>query len=158
MVARLFILSILVMAPLCAGAADLPKQGTDSYTIDFVAISSSSMKAGDHTVRTYESGGISRNDNGGPMFNNMGVRCIGMFELAGNVATNRGTCIDTDKDGDEIFSTYEAKGMSGLHTFVGGTGKYAGITGTAEYTVEPVKSFDGTPMNIIRHKATWRLP
>jgi len=155
---RSLILSALLVAPLGARAADLPKQGTDSYTTVYVSISSVTMKVGDRTIRSYESAGVSRNDNGGPMFNDRGVRCVGTVEIAGNQSTNRGACVDTDKDGDEIFSNYEAKGMAGSHTFVGGTGKYAGMTGTAEYTAEPVKSPDGRPLSIVRHKASWKLP
>jgi hypothetical protein len=43
--------------------------------------------------------------------------------------------------------------------FVGGTGKYQGITGSADYTFQPVKVPEGArPMTIVPHKATWKLP
>ncbi len=158
MVSRLTILSWLLLVPLCANAADLPKQGTDSYTTAYITVTANTMKAGDRTVVVYDSYGISRNDDGRPMFNAMGVRCEGTRETVGNESTNRGTCVDIDKDGDEIFSTYEAKGGAGAHTFFGGTGKYAGLTGTADYTYEPVKSPDGHGMGIVRHKSNWKLP
>ena len=52
--------------------------------------------------------------------------------------------IHTDSDGDQRFIHGERKagdivvggGGKGTHTLIGGTGKYAGITGTCEYTVE----------------------
>lgn len=72
-----------------AMAADLPKQGTDSYTTTYVIVSSDQMKAGDRTVTTYESVGITRNDNGGPMFNDMGARCVGMSDVVGKDAASR---------------------------------------------------------------------
>ena len=158
MVSRSMIVATLLLAPLSAWAADLPKQGTDSYTTTFIIVSRDQMKAGDHMITAYDSVGISRNDNGGPMFNDMGVRCLGTSEVVGKDATSRGTCVETDKDGDEIYSTYQSKGLSGTHTFVVGTGKYAGPSGTADYTTQLVKSPDGRGMAIIRHKATWQRP
>src|SRR5262245_46648729 len=46
--------------------------------------------------------------------------------------TNRqnGSCVDTDKDGDNVFITFDDKNLY----YSGGTGKYKGITGTAAYT------------------------
>ncbi len=158
MISRLTILSCLLLTPLCAHATDLPKQGTDSYTTIYVTVTASTLKAGNRTVIVYDTYGVSQNDNGRPMFNAMGVRCQGMREIIGTESTNRGTCVDTDKDGDEIYTTYEAKGAVGSHIFTGGTGKYAGLTGTADYTLEPVKGPDGRGMSIVRHKATWKLP
>ena len=69
-----------------------------------------------------------------------------------------GTCAETDNDGDEIYSTFQFKGSGGTHTFVGGTGKYAGLSGTADFTAQSVKSPDGRGMVIVRHKATWQRP
>ncbi len=146
---RLAFMSALLLAPLSTQAADLPKQGTDSYTTTYVVTSFSLMKAGDRSVANSEAFGITRNDNGGAMFNNMGARCQGGMEAVGGVAMTRGTCVETDKDGDEIISTYEAKG---------GTGKYTGLSGTATYTTQPIKSPDGRGMAIVVHKATWKLP
>jgi hypothetical protein len=140
-------------------AADFPKEGTASYTTNYVNVSATPIKMGDRTASIYESAGITRNDAGEAAFNDMGTRCIGMREANGNDVVNRGSCIDTDKDGDQVFSTYEANAKSGRHVFVGGTGKYQGITGSADYTFQPVKVPEGArPMTIVPHKATWKLP
>ncbi len=145
----------------CSGAmaGELPKEGKASYTTSYVNVSATPMKMGDRTASIYESAGITRNDAGEAPFNDMGTRCIGMREANGNDVINRGSCIDTDKDGDQVFSTYEANAKSGRHVFVGGTGKYQGITGSADYTFQSVKVPDGArPMTIVPHKATWKLP
>ena len=71
-----FLLALLLM-PLSAEAADMAKQGTDSYTTTYVLTSSHTMKLGDRTYTTLEFGGIARNDKGSGMFHNMGVRCLG---------------------------------------------------------------------------------
>jgi hypothetical protein len=145
----------------CSGAmaGEFPKEGKASYTTSYVNVSATPMKMGDRTASIYESAGITRNDAGEAPFNDMGTRCIGMREANGNDVINRGSCIDTDKDGDQVFSTYEANAKSGRHVFVGGTGKYQGITGSADYTFQSVKAPDGArPMTIVPHKATWKLP
>ena len=148
----------LLASSLPAQAADPSKQGTDNYTTTYVTTSSATMRLGDRTVTNYDASGITRNDAGGSMFNNMSARCLGTREASGNQVSNRGSCIDMDKDGDQVFSTYEAKGNVGAHTFIGGTGKYAGISGTAEYIGQPIKSSDDRGMTVVAHKATWKLP
>ena len=57
----------------------------------------------------------------------MSVRCL--YHYSG-VAVN-GSCVETDKDGDNVFVTFDDKN----HYLMGGTGKYKGITGTAAYTI-----------------------
>lgn len=157
MSARLVFISALLLAPLSVRAADLPKQGVDSYTTFYVTTSFNTMKMGDRTITNYDTSGVSRNDSGGDMFNNMSVRCLGTAEVVGNEPINRGSCVDMDSGGDQVFSNYEAKGAKGTHTFVGGTGKYSGMSGTADYTFQPVKSSDGRGMAAVAHKATWKL-
>ena len=141
-----------------AHAADLPKQGTDTYTTAYVLTSSNTIKLGDRTVVNYDASGINRNDSGGQMFNNTSTRCLGMVDIVGTEAINRGSCADMDQDGDQIFTTYEAHGITGTHTYIGGTGKYTGITGGADYTVQRVKTSDGRSLSLVTRKAVWKLP
>lgn len=142
-----------------AEAADFPKEGTASYTTYYVNASSTPIKMGDRAAAIYESTGITRNDAGEAPFNDMGTRCIGMREANGNDVVNRGSCIDMDKDGDQVFSTFEATAKSGRHVFVGGTGKYQGITGSADYTFQAMKVPEGArSMTVVPHKASWKLP
>jgi hypothetical protein len=80
--------------------------------------------------------------------------CIAIFQQIGDKFTDKGTCAETDKDGDHIYVAFD-----GRHdVYVGGTGKYMGITG----------AFDGTPIYhhlsrdrssevIIRHQAQWEI-
>jgi hypothetical protein len=157
MLRRWVFLSAAVLAAPLARAAELPRSGTDSYSTTYVTATFVTMKLGERTVTTYDSSGITRNESGGPMFNNMGTRCLGMREVVGGEALNRGSCIDSDADGDQIFSTYEAKGAKGTHVFVGGTGKYAGMSGTADYTSQSVKSPDGRGMTLVIHQSNWKL-
>ena len=154
--------SLGLMLTATAGAADLPREGDDAYTTDYVVNSAKPLKLADRTAALVEFSGVSRNDKGSGMFHRLGVRCIGLHESGTPQAVSRGACTETDADGDQIFSTYEtriANGRpAGTHVFVGGTGKYTGITGRADYAVVPVKSSDGTAMFSVPHRASWKLP
>jgi hypothetical protein len=159
---RLLTLTATLLLPLTVQAADLPKSGTDSYTNTWVVTASSSMKLGeDRSFDTYETSGVSRNDAGGAMFNNFGLRILGSGEVAGNERIDRGASISTDKDGDQIFSTYEGKaGAAGTFKLVGGTGKFTGISGTGEFSLIAffIDSDDKRARGVFANKATWKLP
>ena len=100
MTVRAMITATLLLTPLPVRAADLPKQGTDSYTTTYVTVSRNQMKAGDRSIAASEFVGITRNDNGGPMFSDMGARCLGTFEIVskdavGGVPVSRPTMTAT---------------------------------------------------------------
>ena len=62
--------------------------------------------------------------------------------------------LKTDKDGDNVFTTYDDKN----HYLMGGTEKYKGITGTVPYTVvELHETVGGREAVIVNHKATWEI-
>ncbi len=77
----------------------------------------------------------------------------------------RGFVRYTRPDGEQIFATYEAKGMFRGErkikaNFVGGTGKCAGITGGGEWSgvsgLRPPK--EGVGMSISIGKYHWKIP
>jgi hypothetical protein len=96
-----------------AMAADLPKQGTDSFTNNWVITQMNSIKAGDRSVFTFEVAGTTRNDAGGSMFNYVGQHCVGSLGTIGNEASlNDFLCTYTDKDGDQTLRRQPAKGQA----------------------------------------------
>lgn len=79
--------------------------------------------------------------------------------------SERGFARYTRPDGDAIFMTYEAKGKLGgerrvIGTFVGGTGKCAGITGGAEFSgIHGLKSpKEGTLVSMSVGNFNWSIP
>ena len=71
------------------------------------------------------------------------------FALADSVSGMTGRAVWTDQHGDRVFSELRgggpAKGSHVTGTFVGGTGRYAGATGTYEFTWQYVMAAeDGT--------------
>ncbi len=157
---RFLLIAALPLLPLTAQAADVPKEGSANYTANNVHTYSASMKLGDHLAWLEDVSGILRNDDGGVMFNNFGQRCFivgGM--VTGEGSWGQGTCIMSDKDGDQIFLNWQGKqGVTGVVTFAAGSGKYVGISGGGEYTYEQVKSPEDRGLGVVHHKVHWKLP
>ena len=75
-----------------------------------------------------------------------------------------GPCTYADPDGDLIFSTFDIRGgggkaPAGTKEYIGGTGKYVGLTGHATFTIASLKPMDKTsPETFEGHvQGTYRL-
>jgi hypothetical protein len=76
------------------------------------------------------------------------------WSVVGETNHFNGSCVETDKDGDNVFTTFDDKN----HYVMGGTGKYKGITGTAAYTIVLLHdAAGGRPALIANHKAKWEI-
>lgn len=145
--------------------APIPKEGSGSY-INVLSGAVKAMPAGKEQVQvSYEVMGVSLTDTGEGILHNSSVRCMGGMHVANGVFEDEaGTCVYTRPDGDQAFATYKASGKlgataKGTFTYVGGTGKLAGITGSGEFTRYNVRSaVDGTSQSVTRGKATYKLP
>ena len=74
--------------------------------------------------------------------------------MVGETNHVNGSCVHTDKDGDNVFATFDDK----TTTLIGGTGKYKGITGTVPYTVVGLhETVGGRTAWIVNHKAIWEI-
>ncbi len=86
----------------------------------------------------------------------MAVRCILYRENLGGKFKANGACTETDGDGDKVFTTFES--VTRVHTLIGGTGKYKGISGTAPFTSEVLPApGEGLTASIVDHKVTWEF-
>ena len=152
------------LLPLSVQAAEMPREGTASFTNAFITTLSGTIQQGSHSFTVYEINGVARNDAGGPMFNMFGQRCVGMWDGVGSNYSDRGTCTYTDKDGDHIFMPYRAQAEQGVYRgtyeVAGGTGKFTGITGSGELFANnaPIKADDKWTRHVVSNKVTWKLP
>ena len=72
------------------------------------------------------------------MFDKMSARCTALSIDSGGEKYIEGACVLADIEGDKIFSTFDTRDVDksqpemncGTHLITGGTGKYAGITGS----------------------------
>ena len=135
----------------------MPKQGTTTYVTYYTSRFLSSLNMGETgSQRVAELVGITRNTDGQTFFDSMTVRCIYYFEAVMGSRKHNGACIETDSDGDKVFTTFEGETMT--HTLIGGTGKYIGISGSAAYSSTELPTH-GEGLTSIRteHRVTWKL-
>ena len=116
-----------------AEVAKLPPSGTTHFTTYFAVHPAHELKmVDDSSITVAELVGITRNPDGEPYFDNLVVRCLVSIRVVKGEPDLYGACRETDQDGDYTSTTFDSK----AHYFIGGTGKYKGITGTAPFTVQ----------------------
>jgi hypothetical protein len=160
------ILSLIVLVAFGMEAkAQIPKEGTLSGMNAFSATFKVVAMGQEQAHVTYEVLGVAISDTGEGPFHNSSFRCIGAQHVVkGAYDDDSGFCEYIRPDGDKIFVTYKATGKMGVGgkgtaTFVGGTGKMAGIQGSSEFTrfnVRPVA--EGTFQGYQRTKGQYKLP
>jgi hypothetical protein len=133
----------------------LPASGTTHFTTYFSVHPAHVVEmVEDSSITVAELTGITVNPDGEPHFHNMVVRCLVSIRVVKGEQELYGACKETDKDGDSTSTTFDSK----AHYFIGGTGKYQGITGEAPFTVEALPSpGDDRGALIIPHEVTWKL-
>ena len=135
-------------------SAEFPKTGEAEYDTYYVGNPVAEFDSGAGTGTIIDSTGITRNVKGGGPFHDMSVRCLYHMSSVGETVHLNGSCVETDKDGDNVFTTFDDKN----HYLMGGTGKYKGITGTVPYTVVGLhEAVGGRGAVIVNHKATWEI-
>ena len=122
-----------------------------------------SIEAGPaHQYYRGSSYGVAFNDAGEGFLHHSTWVCAFTSDLHKNegVAHGLAYCTFTDVDGDHIHTTSPSKGphdgvdLVGMHTFIGGTGKYTGIEGTTSLRC----TFAGQGQAMCTHEATYTLP
>ena len=135
-------------------AQDFPKSGEAEYDTYYLFDTRASSDIGAGTAGIDEFSGITRNVKGEGPFHDMSVHCLAHWTLINDAYKSYGSCVETDKDGDNVFTTFD----EGTHNVVGGTGKYKGITGQARYTVTELHTTAaGRAARIVNHKAPWEI-
>jgi hypothetical protein len=134
----------------------MPKQGTASYVTYYTSRSLANLDMGEiGNEQLVELVGITRNLDGQRVFDNMAARCIYYRADNGGKVAGSGACTETDGDGDRVYLTFDVGAR--VTTLVGGTGKYQGISGTAQFTPKFLpQPGQGLGAVILEHKVTWQ--
>lgn len=145
----------LIQVAWAADKPQIPQQGTATYVTYYTSRPLANLDMGESGSQALvEMLGATRNTSGSKVFDNMGVRCLLYSESVSGKPKGRGACTETDSDGDKVFTTFEA----GIHTLIGGTGKYKGISGTAPYTISPLPApGQGLGAIAVEHKVSWQF-
>ena len=160
------IISLLILAS--AGsvlAEEMAREGSfsgrTSWTVSFTALPMSKK----FLQLNYNGYGVAVSDTGKGLLHNASAHVVGGLLIKKGLYDNdSGLICYTRTDGDKIFVTYKTsgkmgKGAKGSGTFVGGTGKFEGITGTLEfkrYQLRPPAKGAGASFALT--KGTWKLP
>jgi len=150
----------MIVLPLAA-EAQLAKRGTYASHFAWQQAPKSMPLGTDRTLVVYEVTGTHLNDAGSGFLHGAAVVCHGMNDILKGLANNRGHCTATDRDGDKAFVGYECRSSQpggrceGELQWVGGTGKYTGLTGKS--TWYPVGA-PGGAYGYSVWKGEWQLP
>jgi hypothetical protein len=145
---------VLALYASAAIAAEFPKSGEAKYDTYYVGNPVAKIDSGAGTGTIVDETGINRNVKGEGPFHDMSVRCLYHMSSVGETLHFNGSCVETNKDGDNVFTTFDDKN----HYLMGGTGKYKGITGTVPYTVVLLhETVGGREAVIVNHKAKWEI-
>jgi hypothetical protein len=113
----------------------------------------------------YEGYGVQVSDTGKGLFHNATTHVVGgLLGVKGVYENDSGLITYTRPDGDQIFLTYKCSGTMGKSakgtvTFVGGTGKFVGVTGTGEFTRHSLRPpAKGVFASFAVTKSSWKLP
>jgi hypothetical protein len=159
---------LLAFAP-GAFAADLPSKGTTPYVTHFIFRPIQTIDIPDlGSASLLEAVGTTENMKGEAMLDKMSARCTALSVDSGPKKYIDGACVLADADGDKIFSTFDTRDLDksqpdmdcGTHIITGGTGKYAGITGSEPFDCVTMPNLAGaggyTAMDI-PHNTSWEI-
>ena len=99
--------------------------------------------------------GVTFNDEGKGALHNGGGNCYATFEMKDNVGSNSGVCNWSDQSGDMLYTSFTGNGIEGTNTITGGTGKYAGISGSGPWKCTDVGKGGE---NFCNQSLTYQLP
>lgn len=96
---------------------------------------------GDHRLFLQEYDGLVFNDNGGAFWDKARYQVVNLTDTGG--MADGGYKTFTEGDGSQVFARYRLVNpappmLKGEWEFIGGTGKYKGISGRGNYTVQVV--------------------
>jgi hypothetical protein len=130
----------------------IEKKGATPYVTHFIFRPVESIDiSGLGSATLLEAVGTTQNMKGEKMFDKMSARCTALSVDSGPKKYIDGACVLADADGDKIFSTFDTRDIDksqpdmncGTHIITGGTGKYAGITGSEPFACNSLPALAG---------------
>jgi len=145
--------------------AEVPKEGSGTTLIAYGGTFKAIAMGKERMHLTYEVAGAAVVEEGESILHGSSVHCIGAMHIVnGAYNDDSGFCEYTLPDGDKVFAATKASGKlgesaKGTSEYVGGTGKFAGITGSGEFERFSLKAYQqGTIQGYVKAKGDWKLP
>lgn len=160
--AALMLAAAIAFSPVVAAQG---KEGKWSGTYSAFGTSKAIEIGKDKLLTVFDENGLSVSDG---MFDHMTWHCWGLADFTNGMGQGHGYCVGTDTAGDQVALNFESekhsltdKSVKGSFTLTTGTGKYAGITGSATYVNDgnmfrPAEK--GTYFNHNTNQGTYKLP
>ncbi len=153
-------LGALTVAALAVSAslAQVPKEGPVDLSMCFGGPTQTMSPTPQDRFGTYAlTGGVRA--AAGPV-ESLSVECLGIFETGARGTATQGYCVFQDASGDKIFGVDVRNAQGYTWEWRGGTGRFAGITGSGALEVvgviTPVRP--GTLQGCRRMTGRYRLP
>ncbi len=129
------VLLLMPDAGIAAAGEPMPQSGSAKLAAYAVCRSAVMIDMGPvGSNSSAECTGIVKTRDGSKLLDNLAIRCLEESKARPQGYAFTGACIQTDADGDKLYMTYEGP-ESGTLEWIGGTGKYEGITGSGTWTV-----------------------
>ena len=160
-----FLLPALFVAAFSTGVLSdshghLPKSGTISWVTGWIFDGPQLAPQADGYVMGHaQAVGATFNTAGSGPLHQGRATCVVTYFVTPDGATNKGNCFFGDQDGDRIFTSFTGNAATnkGTNVIAGGTGKYAGITGSGPWECDAAGSADNGGFNC-RQSLTYELP
>ena len=137
-------ISLLVSMPFTGGGAlgdGLPREGAFSGTYTSFGTVKATPVGKDRVLFVFEENGLMQTDG----FSNLvRMHCWLLGDYTNGEGQEHGYCLNTDPSGDHAVSNIVTakhklgRNIQATGTFAGGTGKYAGISGTSHFSLKDV--------------------
>ena len=134
---------VLMLAAALAFVTGTPaqaKEGTASGTYAGFGTVKANQIGKDRLLTAFEFNFLSVSSN--PMFDHLTFHCWGSGDYTNNVGGGPGYCVGTDPAGDQFVQSFATEKFSlgqtvkGSLTLSGGTGQFAGITGSGTFVAD----------------------
>ena len=134
----------------------IPKSGTFSWHTGWAGQNINMVTIGENHIQGMGIfTGAVFNDSGKGALHRGAANCVVTFEVKNGVGDNKGYCSFGDESGDMIFTSFTGDTIKGTNIITGGTGKYAGITGSGPWEC---KDLGKRGENLCNQSLTYELP
>ena len=164
MTLRSLVIMVSAFSAANAMAADLPKEGAFKGTYTAVG-TYKVIKIGDRSLTTVDEMGLQITNS---IADRMTFHCWGTEETINGETAASGYCVAMDPTGDLIEGKFakdkhpRGESFKGTLSFVAGTGKFTGISGTCSNEYLGVKHFravvEGTYVMYVTSECNYKLP
>ena len=144
--------------------AETAKEGSDTGTTGFISTYQVLAQGKEYLQMNYDAQGVVQAGNEASPLYMSSTQCVGSIKAIKGEYKETGLCTYTCLNGDQIYGSYEGtgtlgQGAKGSMTFVGGTGKCAGITGSGEWTRTNLKGpAKDVGSSISKFTYNWKIP